>query len=93
MNLSMNYGKLKKSRTKRKNNSKGMENVNFKTWFKNQPMWLKIVVATAIAIAAVFGAGSAMSCTATHKVVQSYFNTQTGDTIGIKFEQSGRVKK
>lgn len=70
-----------------------MENMNFKTWFKNQPTWLKIVVATAIAIAAVFGAGSATSCTATHKVVQSYFNTQTGDTIGIKYEQFGRVKK
>ena len=54
---------------------------------------MKIVVATAIAIAAVFGAGSATSCTATHKVVQSYFNTQTGDTIGIKYEQFGRVKK
>lgn len=80
-------------RTKPKNNSKNMENTNFKTWFKKQPTWLKIVVATAIAIAAVFGAGSATSCTATHKVVQSYFNTQTGDTIEIKYEQSGRMKK
>lgn len=89
----MNYGKSRKSKTKPKNNSKSMENTNFKTWFKNQPTWLKIIVATAIAIAAVFGASSVPSCTATHKVVQSYYNTQTGDTVKLKYEHFGKVKK
>lgn len=89
----MNYGKLKKSKTKPKNNSKSMENMNFKTWFKNQPTWLKIVVATAIAIAAVFGAGSVTSCTATHKVVQSAYNSATGDSTVISYEQTGKGAK
>lgn len=86
----MSYGKSKKSKTKPKNNSKSMENTNFKTWFKNQPTWLKIVVATAIAIAAVFGASSATSCTVTHKVAQSAYNTSTGDSIVIRYEQTGK---
>lgn len=80
-------------KAKPKNNSKSMENTNFKTWFKSQPTWLKIVVATAIAIAAVFGASSATSCTVTHKVVQSAYNTSTGDSIVIKYEQTGKGSK
>lgn len=86
----MNYGKSRKLKAKPKNNSKSMENTNFKTWFKSQPTWLKIVVATAIAIAAVFGVSSATSCTVTHKVVQSAYNTSTGDSIVIKYEQTGK---
>ena len=67
-----------------------MEKKTFWEWFKNQPIWLRIIIAIAIAIAAVFGVGSAQSCTVQHKVIQSAYNTATGDSIIIRYEQIGK---
>lgn len=67
-----------------------MENKTFWEWFKKQPMWLKIIIALATATVAIFGVGSAQSCTVSHKVVQSAYNTATGDSIVIRYEQTGK---
>ena len=67
-----------------------MENKTLWEWFKKQPIWLKIIIALAAATVAVFGVGSASSCTVQHKVVQSAYNTATGDSIVIRYEQIGK---
>ena len=67
-----------------------MEKKTLWEWFKSQPLWLQIIIALAAAIAAIFGVGSAQSCTVTHKVVQSAYNTSTGDSIIIRYEQTGK---
>lgn len=67
-----------------------MENKTFWGWFKKQPIWLKIIIALAVAIAAIFGVNSAQSCTVSHKVIQSAYNTATGDSIVIRYEQQGK---
>lgn len=49
-----------------------------------------VLVAAAAAIAAMlFGTG----CSVSHKVVQSAYNTATGDSIIIKYEQWGKTIK
>ena len=67
-----------------------MEKKTLWEWFKKQPMWLRIIIALAAATVAIFGVGSAQSCTVQHKVVQSAYNTATGDSIIIRYEQIGK---
>lgn len=49
-----------------------------------------IIIAIAVALTAIlFGTG----CSVSHKVVQSAYNTATGDSIIIKYEQWGKTFK
>lgn len=67
-----------------------MDKTKIWEWYKKQPIWLKIIIAVAVAIVAIFGAGSVQSCTVSHKVIQSAYNTNTGDSIIIRYEQTGK---
>lgn len=51
---------------------------------KSKKFWTLIA-----AIVAALSAFFATSCTVTHKVVQSAYNTATGDSIVIRYEQTG----
>lgn len=63
-------------------------------WFQKQPLWIKIVIGIAALIVVIFGTTVTTSCTVTHKVVQSAYNTSTGDSIVIRYEQEGKgIKK
>lgn len=48
-----------------------------------------IIVAIASAIVTYFSSG----CSVNHKVIQSSYNATTGDSIVIRYEQIGRLKK
>ena len=49
-----------------------------------------VIIAIAAALAAIlFGTG----CSVSHRVVQSAYNTATGDSIIIKYEQWGKTIK
>lgn len=55
---------------------------------KKMPNWAKTVIILAIAAIAIVA--SMCSCSVQHKVVQSAYNTATGDSIIIKYEQIGK---
>lgn len=55
---------------------------------KKMPMWAKTTVVLAAAAAII--ATLATSCNVQHKVVQSAYNTATGDSIVIRYEQIGK---
>lgn len=61
-----------------------------KTW----PKWLKeLVKAIITAILAALGTIFAVGCASSHTVTQSSYNTSTGDSIVIRYEQTGNFKK
>lgn len=83
-----------KLKSKKSNqNSKAMEWTKVWNWIKSLSPYGKalVLVAAAAAIAAMlFGAAG---CSVNHKVVQSAYNTATGDSIIIKYEQWGKTIK
>lgn len=88
---SFGYSKLKSKKSNQ--NSRIMEWTKVWNWIKNLSPYGKalVLVAAAAAIAAMlFGA---TGCSVSHKVVQSAYNTATGDSIIIKYEQWGKTIK
>lgn len=60
---------------------------------KTKSEWIKImgwIIATAVACAIGYFTSS---CSVNHKVIQSSYNATTGDSIVIRYEQIGRLKK
>ena len=87
---SFGYSKLKSKKSNQK--SKAMEWSKIWEWMKSLSPYGKslVIIAIAAALAAMlFGTG----CSVSHKVVQSAFNTATGDSIVIKYEQWGKTFK
>ena len=60
-------------------------------WLKSQKGPAKWI--GTIAIIGALVAYLLSSCTVTHKVVQSAYNTTTGDSIVIRYEQTGKGLK
>lgn len=88
---SFGYSKLESKKSSQ--NSKVMEWKKIWDWIKSLSPYGKalVLVATAAAIAAIlFGT---TGCSVSHKVVQSAYNTATGDSIVIKYEQWGKTIK
>ena len=44
-----------------------MENKTFSQWLKKQPTWIKIIVMTAIMVAAVWGTSVTTACSASYR--------------------------
>lgn len=89
----MSFGCSKLKSKKSNQNSKAMEWTKIWNWIKSLTPYGKalVLVAAAAAIAAMlFGAAG---CSISHKVVQSAYNTATGDSIIIKYEQWGKTIK
>ena len=87
------FGSSKLKSKKSNQNSKVMEWTKILNWIKSLSPYGKalILVAAAAAIAAMlFGTAG---CSVNHKVVQSAYNTATGDSIIIKYEQWGKTTK
>lgn len=63
---------------------------NIKSWLRNQPLWLKILVAIATAAALAFGT---VSCTAQYTARQGCYHAGSGDTTIMFFQQVGKVRK
>ena len=85
------FSKLKSKKSNQ--NSKAMDWTVIWKWIKNLSTYGKalVLVAAAAAIAAMlFGT---TGCSINHKVVQSAYNTATGDSIIIKYEQWGKTIK
>lgn len=62
-------------------------------WLKIQPWWIRLIVGIAAAIAIAFGSWSMVGCATSHKVIQSSYNATTGDSIIIRYEQYGNIRK
>lgn len=60
-------------------------------WIKTLPLWGKCVALLILLLLAVLMTFT--SCAANHQVVQSSYNTATGDSIVIRYEQTGRFKR
>lgn len=52
--------------------------------------WLKLII---VAIASATITFLTEGCSVNHKVIQSSYNATTGDSIVIRYEQIGRLKK
>ena len=62
-------------------------------WMKNLSPYGKALVLVAIAAAIAAMLFGTTGCSVSHKVVQSAYNTATGDSIIIKYEQWGKTIK
>lgn len=62
-------------------------------WIKNSTPSGKVLTLTAATAAIATMLFGATGCSINHKVVQSAYNTATGDSIVIKYEQWGKTIK
>lgn len=62
-------------------------------WIKSSTPSGKVLISTAAAAAIATMLFGATGCSISHKVVQSAYNTATGDSIVIKYEQWGKTIK
>jgi hypothetical protein len=60
---------------------------------KNKKALLTLITAITTAIITYLSTIMLSACTSSHKVVQSAYNTATGDSIVIRYEQTGNIKK
>lgn len=61
------------------------EKLKKRKWVKYLSVIIALVIATTL--------GLMQSCSSSHYVSQSSYNTATGDSIVIKYEQKGNIKR
>ena len=60
---------------------------------KNKKALWTLITAIVTAVLTYLATILNVSCTSSHKVIQSAYNTATGDSIVIRYEQTGNIKK
>lgn len=66
---------------------------NLWNWLKKQPWYIKLIVGLAATVCLVWGSWAMTGCASSHKVIQSSYNGTTGDSITIRYEQYGNIRK